>query len=358
MSGFTATGLTMFIDVENLPGSILLWRSLTEWIGGVGIIVLFLSVLYKTGTVFQNLYAAEGRTDKIAPSITGTSRRIWGIYGFYTLLSIFVLWLLSVPLFDAVNISMTTLATGGFAVTNNSIAAYPSYVGIAIIPFMILGGISFVAHMKLFKGKIKEFFTLEVVVMLVILLLSSSFLLFFMDAYSSAFHATSALTGTGFAISNIADWGEQSKFMLTILMVFGGGFGSTASALKIIRVIVLFYGIVWVVKKRLYPQSAVIPFKIGKKVFDDSGIRDVAIYTTAYLTILVLGAMFFMCIGFTVADSLFEVASAEGNVGLSVGITNPAMHIVGKFVLIVEMWVGRLEIIPVLVLIFSPLRRN
>ncbi len=359
MSGFTATGLSMFTDVESLPRSILLWRSLTEWIGGVGVIALFLSVMYRTSKVVQTLYFAEGRSDKTEPTIIGTVRKIWLIYVFYTFFFAFIFFMLGAPLFDSINIAMTALATGGFAVTNNSIAAYSPWVAVAMIFAMAFGGISFVSHINLFKGRIRDFFTIEVKAMLVIVALFFIMLAphliteglgFWSSVLSSNFHIVSALTGTGFSIGDLSKWSDYDKTILTVSMVFGGAYGSTASALKLIRVVVLFYGIFWYIKVRLAPRSAIIPFKIGKKVFEPTEVRDVSIYTTTYLLFLFIGAMIFTLYGNSLADSLFEVASAEGNVGLSVGITTPFMPWIEKLVLILEMWFGRLEIFPVLIM--------
>ncbi len=366
MSGFTATGLTMFPDVESLPRSILLWRSLTEWIGGVGVIALFLSVMYRTSRVVQTLYFAEGRSDKTEPTIIGTVRKIWGIYFFYTFFFALIFYILGAPLFDSINIAMTALATGGFAVTNNSIAAYSPYVAIAVIFAMAFGGISFVSHINLFKGKVRKFFSIEVEAMLLII-----FFFFIMMAphlimggispltaiLQSNFHIVSALTGTGFSLSNLSLLTDYDKSILIISMVFGGAYGSTSSALKLIRVVVLFYGIFWYIKVRLSPRSAIIPFKIGKKVFEPSEVRDVAIYTTTYIFLLLIGAMVLMLYGNSLVNSLFEVASAEGNVGLTVGITSPFMPWVEKIVLILEMWLGRLEIFPVLIMLVDIFKR-
>ncbi len=366
MSGFTATGLTMFTDVESLPRSILLWRSLTEWIGGVGVIALFLSVMYRTSRVVQNLYFAEGRSDKTEPTIIGTVRKIWLIYVFYTFFFAFIFFLLGAPIFDSINIAMTALATGGFAVTNNSIAAYSPWLAFAMIFAMAFGGISFVSHINLFKGRIRDFFTIEVKAMLVIvsifiLMMAPHLMLNGVDFWSallqSSFHIVSALTGTGFDISDLSTLSDYDKTILTISMIFGGAYGSNASALKLIRVIVLFYGIFWYIKVRLAPRSAIIPFKIGKKVFEPTEVRDVSIYTTTYLFFLLIGATVFMLYGHSLADSLFEVASAEGNVGLSVGITSPFMPWVEKVVLILEMWFGRLEIFPVLLMLADFFKR-
>jgi trk system potassium uptake protein TrkH len=382
MSGFTATGLTMFesevdpstaiLDVESLPRAILFWRSLTQWIGGVGVIVLFLSILIRSSGIAAKLYKAEGRTDRIALNVVSTARRIWGIYIFYTVLCVVgLIILLGVgSVFDAINVGMTCLATGGFAVTNNSIEAYPWYVAVFIIPFMLLGGISFASHIRLLKGRLKDFFTLEVKAILIIFFLSSVFLMTRINGLNSFFQTSSALTGTGFSTANIGGWDDFSKFVLSILMVMGGGYGSTSSALKMIRVVIIIYAVAWVVKKFLYSRNAVIPFKVGKQTFPIEEIRTATLYSILYIIVLCMGAMIFMATPsgdfygvdgpnhYTAADSLFEVASAEGNVGLSVGITNHEMPVHLKIVLIIEMWVGRLEIFPVLTLLAVPFRKR
>jgi trk system potassium uptake protein TrkH len=381
MSGFTATGLTMFagergqavIDVESLPSSILFWRSFTQWIGGVGVIVLFLSILIRSSGIAAKLYKAEGRTDRIAHNIVSTARRIWLIYILYTVLCIVGLIALMGPdrAFDAVNVGMTCLATGGFAVTNNSIEAYSPVVAVFLIPFMLLGGISFASHRHLLKGELSKFFTIEVKAILMIFFLSSVIIWTRVGGLNAFFQTSSALTGTGFSTATIGDWDDFSKFILSILMVTGGGYGSTSSALKMIRVVIIIYAVAWVVKKFLYSRKAVIPFKIGRNTYPVEEIRTATLYSILYILVLCLGALVFMASpapdgfygpngpsSYTAADSLFEVASAEGNVGLTAGLTTSDMAPHLKIVLIIEMWVGRLEIFPVLTLLAAPFRRR
>jgi trk system potassium uptake protein TrkH len=376
MSGFTATGLTMFSDVETLPQSILFWRSFTQWIGGVGVIVLFLSILIRSSGIAAKLYKAEGRTDRIAHNIVSTARRIWLIYILYTVLCILGLIALmgADRAFDAVNVGMTCLATGGFAVTNNSIEAYSAAVAVFLIPFMLLGGISFASHRHLLKGEFSKFFTIEVKAIMLIFFLSSIILWTRVGGLNAFFQTSSALTGTGFSSTTIGGqngWDDFSKFILSILMVTGGGYGSTSSALKMIRVIIIIYAVAWVVKKFLYSRKAVIPFKIGRNTYPVEEIRTATLYSILYILVLCLGALVFMAspapegfygpngpTSYTAADSLFEVASAEGNVGLTAGLTSSDMAPHLKIVLIIEMWVGRLEIFPVLTLLAAPFRRR
>ncbi len=369
MSGYTATGLTMYTNVEMLPSSILFWRSLTEWIGGVGVIVLFLTVLIRrSGTVAHKLYSAEGRSDRIVPSVIRTARHIWLIYLGYTLAGALALYALGMPFFESLNHSMTALATGGFSVKNASIGAYNNFAYMDVINvLMLLGGISFVLHSKLLRGKIKEFLSnIEIATMFFLVLFFSIAISFSVYGVSfnpagmqhSTFQSISALTGTGFATENLAQWNDFSKFSLTTLMIFGGGYGSTASALKLIRVAVLLYAVWWTAKKVLLPEHSIMRFRLGGKFYSWEELSSVALYAWLYLVVLVLGALVFMFSGHSTVDSLFEVASAEGNVGLSVGITSPLMPDYQKIVLIIEMWAGRLEIFPVLILIFAPFKRK
>ena len=368
MSGYTATGLTMYTDVESLPMSVLFWRSLTEWIGGVGVIVLFLTVfIRRSGTVAHKLYSAEGRSDRIVPSVISTARQIWLIYLGYTLAGTLALMALGMSAFDSLNHSMTAMATGGFSVRNASIGAYgnPLYEDVIMI-LMLLGGISFVLHSKLLRGKVKEFLSnIEITTMFFIILFFSIAMYFSMyrgnfaagGMQAAFFQSISALTGTGFATDDLSRWNDFSKFMMTILMIFGGGYGSTASALKLIRVAVLLYAVWWTAKRALLPEHAVLKFKMAGRIYSDKELQSVALYAWVYLTLLVLGALVFMFSGYSAVDSLFEVASAEGNVGLSVGITSPFMPLHQKIVLIIEMWAGRLEIFPVLILFLAPFRK-
>ncbi len=350
MSGFTATGLTMATRPEELPRSILLWRSMTEWIGGVGVIVLFLALMTRTSKVLQHLYVAEARTDKIVPSIVGTAKRIWTIYVMYTILATLVYWILGMRLFDSVNHAMTTLATGGFSTSSASFAPYGTAIRIAGVVFMYIGAISFASHYHLFKGRLKGFFTVEVRA-LILAGIVATLLAITVGPVDALFQSVSALTGTGFSTADIASWSDYHKMILTILMIFGGGYGSTSSALKMIRVLILLYGILWYVRVRQHPSRMIIPFRFGGRNYEPSEVRDVAIFVTSYILVLMLGALAFMAAGYDAMDSLFEVASAEGNVGLSVGITGPALSPPLKLVLILEMWAGRLEIFPVLMML-------
>lgn len=370
MSGFTATGLTMFTNIENLPRSILFWRSLIEWIGGVGVIVLMLAIIARPGMVATRLYTAEARTGKFYPTVRGTVSWIWRIYVLYTAIGAVLLYLAGMPLFDALNHSMTAIATGGFSVKNTSIGVYGSYSIEAVMIFiMLLGMISFTVHYQVLHGNIREFFrNVEVKTMFIFITAFSIiifFILFFKTSipYSigirqSIFQCVSALSGTGFSTTNISGWNDSTKALLVVLMVIGGGYGSTSSALKLIRVAVIIASLRWIVRKLLSPRDAVIPLKLGGKIYDEPEIMEATLYSLLYIIFLITGTILMTGLGFRFMDSLFEVASAQGNVGLSVGVVSPNLHFIGKIILIIEMWVGRLELIPAIILFQSIFNRK
>lgn len=362
MSGLTATGLTIFPDVEALPKSLLLWRSLLEWFGGVGVVVLFLSVLARPGVLAARLYISEARREKIRPSVAGTVRRIWWIYASYTALGIILFHLSGMPLFDAINHSMTAIATGGFSTRNRSLAFYgnPLMEAVAIL-MMALGATSFGVHYGLLVRGENPFHNPEVKAMLAILALSVPSIAAFLLASPSIgapdairfglFESVSALSGTGFTIAPLygenKPYGGFMKFLLTILMTIGGGYGSTSSAIKLFRLVLVLKYIRWAFRKELFP-SLVFPLKFRDREIGGEEILEAFRFIIIYIGSLAICTAILTAFGFDIGDSLFECASAQGNVGLSVGITSASLHPIPKLVLVLEMWIGRLEIMPVL----------
>lgn len=355
MAGFTATGLTMFGSGPNpvgylaAPRAILFWRSLTQWVGGMGVIVLFLAALIGFGKAARKMYVAEARVERIEPSIRETAHSLWMTYVLLTLLGIIGLCLFGSPLFDAVNHSMTAIATGGFSVKSNSFAGYSTPVlGVAIL-IMMAGATSFAVHRRVMAGHWRELFqNIEVRLMLVVIALATILLLLSVGLQGALFQSTSALTGTGFSTARIKTWGDPQKGLLVVLMVIGGGYGSTSSAIKLIRTVIIAKAIYWMIRRSFLPERAVVPMKISGKVYAEREMMETAIYVLIYVIVLVGGAVVLMSLGNTAMGSIFESASAQGNVGLSVGITSSMMPFVGKISLIIQMLVGRLEIIPVI----------
>jgi trk system potassium uptake protein TrkH len=352
MSGWTTTGLTMISDVEIMPRSLLFWRSFMQWLGGVGIIVLLLAVL-STGRASLRLYQAEARKERIKPRLVSTARLIWWIYLIYTAVGILLFYVAGMSVFEAVNHAMTALSTGGFSVKNASLGAYGSLeIELVAIFLMLLGGINFFVHYKFLTGD-KKFLLKDIQfrAMVLVLLISTILVgLKILDFRVALFQGVTALTNAGLSTTNIAALDDFSKSILTLLMVIGGSAGSTSGAIKIIRMVIIFKLIYWWVQQSLLPEHAVMSRQMNGVELTPAEIHETTVFALLYFIILGSSALFLMFLGFNGVDAMFEVAAAQGNVGLSSGITAAGLDPFGKIILIFNMWIGRLEIIPVLVL--------
>lgn len=364
VAGWTGTGLTMVNFESTLPYTIQFWRTFTQWVGGVGVIVLTLIILARPGTGSFTLYRSEAREEKIHPSIISTVKSIWWILLLYTFLGIAILFVAGMPLWEAVNHAMTGITTGGFSVTDDSIASYSPLIQALIIPLMVAGAIAFAAHYDLLTGKIKNFFKdAQTQALIALLILGMLFLTFVnMDYYStflqsfkySAFQFTSALTCTGFQTADIPSWGASAKMILSFAMVVGGAAGSTAGGIKLFRMILLTKGTGWKIRHIFLPSKGTIMYKLGGKSLGREEaleeITEASILSFLWMILLFIGIMVILYTTHASLDNaIFEVCSAQGNVGLSTGITSAGMNPVAKFMLIINMWIGRLEIIPILV---------
>ncbi len=345
MSGWTGTGLTMVDNEELLPYALQFWRSLIQWVGGVGVIVLTLSILARPGTGSFVLYKGEARDQKTHPSIVSTVRTIWWIFLLYTVIGVIVLIVIGYLTTDgmnpwqSLNHAMTGLATGGFSVTDDSLASFGNISQIAIIILMLMGAIAFAAHYDLLKGRIKKFFSdAQLKAMIALIILGVIALTFVnLNLYNhnilgslkySGFQFTSALTCTGFATYNLADWGESAKLILAFAMIIGGAAGSTAGGIKLFRAILLYKGVGWRIKRALSTPRRVFVHKLGDRPLSKEDamdlINEAAIISFMWVILLSIGIIIIAMIfpERTLGDSIFEVCSAQGNVGLSTGITH------------------------------------
>lgn len=374
MSGWTGTGLTMVINEELLPRSIQFWRTLTQWVGGVGVIVLMLAILTRPGTGAFSLYVGEGRADRLEPRIIDTVRQIWKIFLIFTIIGILMLIILGMPVWDSINHAMTAIATGGFSVRDNSIGSYNNPIfEMAIIPLMLLGAISFIVHNQVFRKRFKRFFEdvqnkvlfglciLGAVLLTIELLFSGPFSGAVVPAIRfSSFQFVSAITCTGLQTTDVGVFPPSAKIILSIAMIAGGAAGSTVGGIKLVRLILITKGAHWKFLQTFMPSGIYIRKKLGRAVLSDDemteDILEAATMSFMYIILLVIGVLVMMHIlgpDIPASDVLFEVCSAQGNVGMSVGLTGPAMSSAGKLMLIINMWAGRLEIFPVLMLLQS-----
>ena len=354
ISAWTGSGLTMISDVESLPMSILFLRSLEQWVGGLGVVIIFISVLIKPGTSAFRLYKSEAREDRIKPNIKNTLNKTIQIYGIYTIMGIFLYILAGMPLFDAINLTFTTISTGGMSIKNANVGFYNNDMIYIITMFlMILGATSFTVHYKMYKAKsfalIKDvqfrFMIISIVISGIIVALITH-----MAPMNVVFHIVSAITTTGANIassSELASWAPSVLIVIMALMIMGGSSGSTVGAVKLIRVITVLKSINITVLNVVSP-GRVVKTKISDKTIGEGEMKESSSYIAVYLFFLVIGWIIMSFYTHNPINALFDVTSTIGNVGLSTGVINGSLDPVPKVMLIFLMWIGRLEIIPIL----------
>lgn len=383
MSGLTTTGATIFggttssgfanPSIESLPMSMLFWRSLAHWLGGMGIIVLSIAILPLLGVGGMQLFQAESpgpTTDKLTPRVQETAKLLWGVYVAFTAIEFLLLWVHpSMDWFDAINHAFATLATGGFSTKDTSIAAFDSvYVDAVITLFMFLAGINFAMHFRLLRGDTDSFFNnretrfYSLITAIAIVAISGSLWLF--NEYSigdalqyGAFQAVSIITTTGFGTDDYELWYSFGAFFLFLLFFTGGCAGSTGGGPKMIRWMIIIRNSFREIKQIVHPK-AVLPIRIGNKTVDANIQRTVLSFFVLYLVVFGLGALVMATMGYGMESSIGASIACLGNIGPGWGEFGPTdnyaqIPIFGKWVLILLMMIGRLEIFTVL-LLFTP----
>ena len=359
MSGFTTTGLSVFNEAD-LPLSLHFFRAYAQWIGGMGIIVLSLAVLLRSGKTASKLYWTEFGEENIVGSVVSTAKVVIRIYLILTVLGYGAYLLAGMGPFDALIHILTTIPTGGFSLYGDSIGHYGSpLISLVVSLFMILGSISFPLYYLAFKNGPRDFFSdhqmryLVLIVLLAAIVFAFSFGGEISSVTEGIFQATTAITTTGYNTVPTAPLPDRDKVLTTLLMLIGGSTGSTAGGLKILRLLMLIGFMRVMFFRSVLPKEAKIPISFGGEVVTREEAESVAAFFVTYLAIMAISTLALMWIeGFGFLDTLFEVASAEGTVGMSVGITSSTLSAPSKLILTLNMWLGRLEIIPVLVALF------
>jgi len=370
MAGLTTTGASVFRDIEGLPGGILLWRSLTQWIGGMGIIVLSIAILPMLGVGGMQLFKAEVPdigVEKIRPRILDIAKSLWYIYAGLTLTLALLLMLGGMSLFDAACHSFTTMATGGFSTKNESIAFFQSaYIDFIITLFMLLAGVNFSLHFYALRGKFSKFTSsTEFRFYCLVVMLSSivvTFSLILSGNYSSVsealryatFQVASIMTTTGYATADYEMWPFFTQMLLICLMLFGGMVGSTGGGMKQVRILLIFKQAYRELYHLIHPH-AVSALKLDGKSLPKETIGGIWGYLFLFILISVFASLCMTMMGVDLVTSVTTVISAMSNVGPALGEAGPsnnysAIPDPGKWVLILCMLIGRLEIYTVIVL--------
>ncbi len=369
VSGFTTTGSTVVANIEIIPRSVLFWRSMIQWLGGMGIILFSIAILPLLGIGGMQLYKAEVPgpvVEKLKPRIAETARSLWKVYILLSLIEVFLLLTAGMNLFDAVCHTFTTMATGGFSTRNRSIESFNnSYVEIVCIVFMFAAGMNFALHYRVFHGKIKSLWKdKEFIFYFLFLLASTLFIAFSIKGTGhgnilttlrhAAFQATSIMTTTGFSTANFDTWPLFAKFILLILMFVGGCAGSTGGGIKCIRILIVFKRTYRELFYMIHPH-AVASVKIGGSSIPENILRGVSGFVILYLMIFVAGSLAMSLCGLDFITSLSSVAASLGNIGPGLGGVGPYENfhfipLAGKWILILMMLLGRLEIFTLLIL--------
>lgn len=371
VSGLTTTGATILTEIESLPRGILFWRSLTHWIGGMGVLVFMLAILPSANGETMYLMRAEvpGPTKgKLVPKMRQSSLILYGIYVVLTAIMVVALLICGLPVYDAVVNSFATAGTGGFAVLNNSIAGYNNIAAEWVIAvFMLLFGINFNLFFFMLIGRVRDVFkSEELKTYLIICGVSTTAIA--INTYhmfgnlpdtvrSSFFQVTSIMSTTGFATADFNLWPQFSRSIIVILMFIGACAGSTAGGLKLSRVLILIKSIVYEVRRMLRPNSVNV-VKLDGEVVSNDTVHSATRYFVVYISILLSAFLLISVDGFSFETNFTSVITCINNVGPGLDVVGPVGNFSGfsmfsKIILSLTMLVGRLEIMPMMIL-FSP----
>ena len=378
MSGITTTGATIISNLDNTPKSILLWRAIMQWLGGIGIIVMAITILPLLKVGGMQLFKMEGpdSTEKILPRTIEVAATIISTYFILTFLCGFFYWVFGMTIFDSVSHAMTTIATGGFSTHNDSIGFFKSsYIEIIASVFIILGSIPFISYLKFARGNRKVFFEDVQIKGLIYLLAISITIMFFYLIFInyesnifdkiriSSFNVISILSGTGYVTDDFSLWGKFSLIFFLFLMFIGGCAGSTACGIKIFRLQMLLIFLKNQVKKLISPNSVIIT-KYNNQKISDNFIHSVIIFIFSFLFIFFMISLLLSISGLDFITSISGAASSISNVGPGLGdMIGPNGNYkdipdLSKWILSFGMLLGRLELFAVLVLFFPSFWKN
>jgi trk system potassium uptake protein len=356
-SGWTTTGLSV-INVDSASQTILLYRSLTQFFGGVGIVLIVFTFL--SDSYGLKLYTQEGHNDRLLPNVLKSARLISLIYLGYVIFGILGYVVLGMGLFDAINISMAALSTGGFAPRSQSLAFYQSsWIEWFTMILMVLGATNFAAHMLLIKRQFLNFFkTSEFKLFVGVISLSLVFIFlsgaqFQVGVRTILFELISSITTTGFTTTSYSLWRPVWVLVLIFLMIIGGGSGSTAGGIKQSRVVAVIKSMIMHIRRYTLPRQVIKESTMHNSrgetlVIDKAMSLDASMYVLIYIIILVLGTLIIAGQGYSLLDSFFEFASSLGTVGTSVGIISLSASNIVLITSIIGMILGRLEILVVI----------
>ncbi len=370
VSGFTTTGSSILTDVESLSRSILIWRSFTHWIGGMGVLVFLLSLLPLAGGYHMNLMRAESpgpSVSKLVPKVQSTAKILYSIYLGMTIIQIILLLLGGIPVFDSLCITFGTAGTGGFGIKNDSMGSYSLYCQIITTIFMILFGVNFSAYYLILTKKFKSAFQIEEIRYYFGIIAAAILLIAFNSRHmftgigqaiqQSAFQVGSIITTTGYSSTDFNQWPALSKTILVILMFIGACAGSTGGGIKVSRILILLKAAKKEFQIYLHP-NAIKKIKMDHKSVSHETLRSANIFLSVYLLIFCGSVLILSLDNFDMTTNFTAVAATLNNIGPGLEIVGPmgnfsSFSYLSKLVMIFDMLAGRLEIFPLMLLFFK-----
>jgi trk system potassium uptake protein TrkH len=372
MSGWSGTGFTMITSLDTTPKTLLFWRSFMQWIGGIGIIAFGLSAHQRLRVSLFPLFKAEGRPEEMSPTIASTSRKMWRIYLFLTIAFTGLVMLSGIPVWDATNLVMVAIATGCFTLHGGGLAYYNNpLLEVLLIPIMLAGAIPFKVFFFANHGKVAAMFRDQTVRILLIIACIGSFIVS-LDLYifnslpvvtafrQGVFISISGLSTCGLQNANLNHWAAIPIAILAMMVFIGGAIGSTAGGIKVNRVALAYNGVKWWFRRFFVSGRVIVPFRyegrtLSKELSELEISKNMLIIMLYVITIFVstIICVHLSVTTFHLENVVFEIISALSNAGLGFGFISAASPLSIKWVFILLMWLGRLEIVPVIILVLG-----
>jgi trk system potassium uptake protein TrkH len=372
MAGWTGTAFSMMPSLETAPHTLLFWRSYMQWVSGIGIIAFAIAIASSTGLSRSKIFRTESREEPLMQGVVSTGRALWKIYGLLTFFALGLILFAGLSLWESVNLALAAISTGGFTLHEGGILYYHSTIlELLLIPIMIAGALPFKLYYLISENRRWSLFGDEQVKLFFVFVAIGTAVLtydlvFFNNLdYLPALHqglfmAVSALTTTGFSIANIHSWASVTIIFLAMLAFIGGASGSTSGGIKLQRVMLAILALLWWFRRLFVSGKVLMPFRLEGRVIpkataelEVSRNMLVIILSVVVIFIATLAVMQVHITNFSLTEIVFDVVSAFSTCGLGSGYVSPDMPVTSKWVFICVMWVGRLEVIPVVMLVMA-----
>jgi trk system potassium uptake protein TrkH len=372
MAGWTGTAFTMMPAVDIAPRTLLFWRSYMQWISGIGIIAFAITTASSTGLFPSKIFRTEGRDEALMPSVIATGRSLWKIYGFLTFMAVGLILFSGLSLWESVNLALAAISTGGFCIHQEGILYYNNFLlELLLIPVMIAGALPFKLYYLVLENRRLSLFGDEQVKLFFIFLFAGIALLtydlmFFGDLgfnlalEQAVFMTVSAITTTGFQIANLHTWASVTLLFLAMIALVGGCSGSTAGGVKLNRIMLAIRALVWWFRRLFVSGKVLLPFKIEGRIIPKAtaeleAAKNMLVIILSVITVFgaTLAVLQYHLTSFSLTEVVFEVVSAFSTSGISTGYVSPDMPVISKWIFISVMWIGRLEVIPVVMLFIA-----